>query len=114
MIIYNASSSPFVVRGFAEMVNADISAIKIVMPQEKEFVFGPPLPHYGFASPYLLVGELLVRDVQGINFPTAVNAPVMTLEAGKRGTFHRPFYCDPKFREGVFIAFFNESELVGL
>lgn len=114
MIVYNAGSIPIVVRGFAEMVMADPSDCKIIFPQENESVFGPVLPRYGFNSPYLLLGELIVRDVHGIHLPVVVDALQMTLEAGKLGRFYRPFHCDRKFREGVFVAFYNESQLAGL
>jgi hypothetical protein len=114
MIVYNAGSTPIVVRGFAEMVLADEASVKIIFPQEKEIVQGPPLPQYGFKTPYLLFGELIVRDAQGMNLPVAIEALVMSLEAGKLGRFYRPFYCDKKYHEGFFVAFYNESGLVGL
>ncbi len=115
MKVYNAAQIPIVVRSFAAKQMSEPGKLILIPQGESHTVYGPALPEFGLLGPYLLIGDILVRDWGPPRIvPDDDQIKTLALVSGKYETFKQPFKLNPSLFEGVFVAFFNESRLVGM
>lgn len=87
----------------------------IIAQGEAHNVYGPVLPEFGLHGPYLLIGDLLVRDWGPPQItPEEERVHILALVQGMYETFKQPFKHDPSLFEGVFVSYFDESRLIGI
>ncbi len=116
MKVYNAAQRPIVVRSFAARQMSEPGKLILIPQGESHNVYGPALPEFGLCGPYLLIGDLLVRDWGPLRIIPDENNKVeeIFLNPGSYGTYKQSFALKQNLFEGVFVAFFNESMLVGM
>lgn len=114
MKIWNAASKPVVIRTFAGDKISGPNQFVMIDPGRAEIMYGPALPEFGLKGPYMLIGDVMVRDWGRLNIEPSEDMPSLVLRPGKSEIFKKPFVLNHLKFEGFFACYYDETHLIGL
>ena len=116
MKVFNLAERAAVIQPFAAKKLAKAHQVVLIEPGQEVEVFGPILSEYGLKLPYVMFGNVLVRDWSRPKYIWSEKniTGMVFLRDGVKDSYKQPFALADGLIEGFHIAFLDDRRLINV